>query len=75
MLSGSSSRPEQIALFTNSGTTLNGKIAVFHSIREEQIAGWTLWTTRNNDFFHSIHPKALLLFVFIVKYISKLSFY
>ena len=54
MLSGSSSRPEQIALFTNSGTTLNGKIAVFHSIREEQIAGWTLWTTRNNDFFHSI---------------------
>lgn len=54
MLSGSSSRPEQIALFTNSGTTLNGKIAVFHSIREEEIAGWTLWTTRNNDFFHSI---------------------
>ena len=54
MLSGSSSRPEQIALFTNSGTTLNGKIAVFHSIREEQIAGWTLWSTRNNDTFHSV---------------------
>ena len=54
MMSGSSTRPEQFALFTNSGSTHNGKIAVFHSIREEQIAGWTLWTTRSGDTFHSI---------------------
>jgi len=54
MISGSSSRPEQFAIFTNSGSTHNGKLAVFHSIREEQIAGWTLWTTRNGDTFHSV---------------------
>ena len=54
MISGSSTRPEQFALFTNSGSSLNGKLAVFHSIREEQIAGWTLWSTRNNDTFYSV---------------------
>lgn len=54
MISGSSTRPEQFAVFTNSGSTHNGKLAIFHSIREEQIAGWTLWTTRNGDTFHSV---------------------
>jgi|TARA_R110002073_G_scaffold87877_4_gene208655 hypothetical protein len=54
MLSGSSTRPEQFAIFTNSGTTHNGKLAVFHSIRDEDIAGWTLWSTRTGDTFHSV---------------------
>jgi len=54
MLSGSSTRPEQFAIFTNSGSTHNGKLAVFHSIRDEDIAGWTLWSTRTGDTFHSI---------------------
>ena len=54
MMSGSSTRPEQFAIFTNSGTTHNGKLAVFHSIRDEGIAGWTLWTTRTGDTFHSV---------------------
>jgi len=54
MLSGSSTRPEQFAIFTNSGSTHNGKLAVFHSIREEDIAGWTLWSTRTGDTFHSV---------------------
>ena len=50
MLSGSSTRPEQIAVLTNT----DGTLAVFHSIREEEIAGWTLWTTRTGDTFHSV---------------------
>ena len=54
MVNGSSTRPEQFAIFTNSGSTHNGKLAVFHSIREENIAGWTLWTTRSGDTFHSV---------------------
>jgi len=54
MLSGSSTRPEQFAIFTNSGSTHNGKLAVFHSIRDEDIAGWTLWSTRTGDTFHSV---------------------
>jgi hypothetical protein len=54
MISGSSTRPEQFAIFTNSGSTHNGKLAVFHSIREEDIAGWTLWETRSGDTFHSV---------------------
>lgn len=54
MLSGSSTRPEQFAIFTNSGSTHSGKLAVFHSIRDEDIAGWTLWSTRTGDTFHSV---------------------
>lgn len=54
MVNGSSTRPEQFAIFTNSGSTHNGKLAVFHSIREENIAGWTLWSTRSGDTFHSV---------------------
>jgi|TARA_R110002073_G_scaffold3047_7_gene20392 hypothetical protein len=54
MISGSSTRPEQFAIFTNSGSTHNGKLAVFHSIRDEDIAGWTLWSTRTGDTFHSV---------------------
>ena len=52
--SGNLTRPEQYAFFLNSGSTLNGQLAVFHSVRDEKIAGWGLWSTRTNDSFHSI---------------------
>ena len=36
---GSTSRPEQYALFVNT----DGTIANFHSVRTEKLAGWTQW--------------------------------
>ena len=30
------------------------KLSVFHSIRDEKIAGWSMWTTRENDLYQSI---------------------
>jgi len=50
---GALSRPESYAFFVNS----DGTIAVFHSIRNEEKAGWTLWTTSDTSTtggFHSI---------------------
>ena len=29
-------------------------MAIFHSVRDEKIAGWGLWSTRENDLFHSV---------------------
>lgn len=40
-LSGAQDRPEQYAFFVNA----DGKIAVFHSIREQKIGAWAEWTT------------------------------
>lgn len=45
---GALSRPESYCFFVNS----DGTLAVFHSIRNEEKAGWTLWTTEGN--FHSV---------------------
>ena len=53
-IEGTASRPENYALFVNSGSTYNGSIAVFHSIRDEEIQGWSLWQTKTGDNFHSI---------------------
>ena len=53
-IEGTASRPENYALFVNSGSTYNGSIAVFHSIRDEEIQGWSLWQTKSGDNFHSI---------------------
>lgn len=50
MTTGSSTRPEQFAFFTNT----DGTLALFHSVRAEKIAGWTLWSTRSGDEFTSI---------------------
>lgn len=36
---GTSTRPEQFAYFVNT----DGSIAVFHAIRDQEIAGWGLW--------------------------------
>ncbi len=38
---GVDDRPEQYAFFVKS----DGDMAVFHSVRSEELAGWTLWTT------------------------------
>jgi len=54
MLTGNAEKPEQFAFFLNSGSTHGGKIAVFHSIRDEKIAGWTMWDTQTGDTFDSI---------------------
>lgn len=54
VLRGNFTRPEQYAFFLNNGSTYNGTLAVFHSVRDEKIAGWTLWSTKENDEFYSI---------------------
>jgi len=63
MLTGNNERPEQFAFFLNSGSNENGKIGVFHSIRDEKIAGWTMWETKSGDQFHSITALNQDLFV------------
>jgi hypothetical protein len=54
VIKGNFTRPEQYAFFLNNGSTLPGTFAVFHSVRDEKIAGWSLWSTRNDDYFQSI---------------------
>ena len=54
IMKGNTVRPEQYAFFLNNGTTQTGKLSVFHSIRDEKIAGWSMWTTRENDLYQSI---------------------
>ena len=54
IMKGNTVRPEQYAFFLNNGTTQTGKLSVFHSIRDEKIAGWSLWSTRTNDLYQSI---------------------
>lgn len=41
---GTDSRPEQYAFFVKT----DGDMAVFHSVRSEELAGWGLWTTTGN---------------------------
>ena len=54
IMKGNTIRPEQYAFFLNNGSTQLGKLSVFHSIRDEKIAGWSMWTTRTGDLYHSI---------------------
>lgn len=63
MITGNNERPEQFAFFLNNGSTESGKLAVFHSIRDEKIAGWTMWETKTNDKFYSIISLNENLFV------------
>jgi len=44
VISGTLTTPEQYALVVNN----DGTIAVFHSIRDEKVAGWALWETDGN---------------------------
>jgi hypothetical protein len=41
VLYGSAGRQEQYAVLVNG----DGNLSVFHSVRDEQVAGWTPWTT------------------------------
>ena len=54
IMKGNFVRPEQYAFFLNNGSTHAGKLSVFHSVRDEKIAGWTQWSTRAGDTFDSI---------------------
>ena len=54
IMKGNLTRPEQYAFFLNNGSTHPGKLSVFHSVRDEKIAGWVQWSTRDGDTFHSI---------------------
>ena len=54
IMKGNFVRPEQYAFFLNNGSTHAGKLSVFHSVRDEKIAGWTQWSTRSGDTFDSI---------------------
>ena len=65
MITGNEIKPEQFAFFLNSGTTHDGKLAVFHSIRDEKIAGWTMYETQDGDKFHSITALNDKLFVVV----------
>ena len=65
MMTGNETKPEQFAFFLNSGSSDDGKIAVFHSIRDEKIAGWTMWETQSGDKYHSITALNDQLFVIV----------
>ena len=54
IMKGNLTRPEQYAFFLNNGSTHPGKLSVFHSVRDEKIAGWVQWSTRDGDTFQSI---------------------
>ena len=54
IMKGNNTRPEQYAFFLNNGTTYPGTLSIFHSVRDEKIAGWVQWSTRANDYFQSI---------------------
>ena len=54
IIKGNFTRPEQYAFFLNNGSTHAGKLSVFHSVRDEKIAGWVQWSTRANDTFQSL---------------------
>ena len=54
IMRGNFTRPEQYAFFLNNGSTHQGKLSVFHSVRDEKIAGWVQWLTRSGDTFQSI---------------------
>ena len=54
VIKGNFRRPEQYAFFLNNGSTYPGTFAVFHSVRDEKIAGWTLWSTRTDDYYQSL---------------------
>lgn len=65
MMTGNETKPEQFAFFLNSGTNDDGKLALFHSIRDEKIAGWTMWETQTGDKYHSIAALNDQLFVIV----------
>ena len=71
MITGTSTRPEQFAFFTNT----NGTLALFHSIRSEKIAGWTAWSTREGDKYTSITAVNENLFTVVERSIGGSTIY
>ncbi len=71
MITGTSTRPEQFAFFTNT----DGTLALFHSIRSEKIAGWTAWSTRSGDNFTSICAVNENLFCVVSRVIGGSTIY
>jgi len=71
MITGTATRPEQFAFFTNT----DGTLALFHSIRSEKIAGWTAWSTRSGDKFTSITAVNENLFCVVSRVIGGSTIY
>tara|TARA_R100000234_G_scaffold110157_1_gene82423 strand:+ start:423 stop:2618 length:2196 start_codon:yes stop_codon:yes gene_type:complete len=71
MITGTATRPEQFAFFTNT----DGTLALFHSIRSEKIAGWTAWSTRSGDNFTSITAVNENLFCVVSRVIGGSTIY
>ncbi len=63
-LMGTEDRPEQFAFFVKS----DGDVAVFHSARNEKIAGWTLWQT--NGSYKSMTTCSDVLFAAVERTIN-----
>ena len=64
VLLGTATSPEQYAFFVNENTGSNadtdGTIAVFHSVRNEELAGWVQWNT--DGVFESVSAAGSELF-------------
>jgi hypothetical protein len=56
---GTATRDEQYAMFIDS----DGDMAIFHSIRQEQLAAWTPWETHGSDKFDSVCTLGSKVFV------------
>lgn len=59
VITGTDEHTEQYAFVVNG----DGTMAVFHSLRAEQLAGWTPWQSREGDFFESVLGLGTKLFV------------
>ena len=75
VLRGNFTRPEQYGLFLNSGSNLGGSLAVFHSVRDEKIAGWCLWTTHSDDEFYSVASINEYLYVVVKRTLNGSTVY
>ena len=75
VLRGNFTRPEQYGLFLNNGSTLGGSLAVFHSVRDEKIAGWCLWTTHSDDEFYSVASINEYLYVVVKRTLNGSTVY
>lgn len=67
VLFGSETRPEQYAYIVNT----DGTIAQFHSIRDEQVAGFSLWST--DGLYKSVCTVGGKLFVAVQRTLNEVS--
>lgn len=75
VLRGNFSRPEQYGFFLNNGTKSSGSLSVFHSVRDEKIAGWGQWTTHSTDEFFSITAINEYLYVVVKRTLNGSTVY